>query len=279
MSSEKIIDYYSQCYPDYRRFWGVEKNLSIHYGYHDRLHPGHADALVNMNRVLADTARIGRGDMVLDAGCGIGGSTIWLAKNVGARVVGLNIDRMQIQVAKRMSQERGIGDLVRFVVGDFTKTAFPDRSFDVVWGLESVCYAEDKRVFLKEAKRILKDGGTLIVADGFLARDNMQRSETRNMERWLSGWAVTGLASVDQFIQGLTDLSFRNISYSDITENVMPSSKRMFATGLVTYPLGRYLECIRARSKTQAGHLVSVLYQHLTLRRGLWEYGIFCARK
>jgi tocopherol O-methyltransferase len=279
MSSEEIIDYYSQCYPDYRRFWGVEKNLSIHYGYHDRLHTGHGEALVNMNRVLAGVAKVCPGNAVLDAGCGIGGSTIWLAKSLGARVVGLNIDRMQIEVARRMAHRRGAENLACFVVGDFTKTSFPDSSFDVVWGLESICYAEDKRTFLEEAKRVLKGGGRLIVADGFLARDDMAGSEMRDVERWLSGWAVQSLASVGQFTHDLEDLGFRGIIYSDITANVMPSSKRMFATGLATYPLAKYLECIHARSKIQAGHLISIFYQHLTLRRGLWEYGIFCARK
>src|SRR5437868_2938758 len=77
-----VVDYFTQTQNDYRRLWGVHRHLGLHCGFHDDLHRRHDDAVTNMNRVLASLASIGLQDRVLDAGCGIGGSAIWLAKNI-----------------------------------------------------------------------------------------------------------------------------------------------------------------------------------------------------
>lgn len=277
--SRRVVDYYEQCLPDYRRFWGTEKNLSIHYGFFDEQHRRHGDALVNMNRVLARMARIGPGDRVLDAGCGIGGSTIWLAVELGADVTGINIHRTQVEKARTLARRNNIENRARFVLGDFSDTAFSDGSFDVVWGLESACYAEDKKKFLREAKRILRPGGRIVIADGFIKKDNLSDREKTDMERWLGGWAVPNLSDVEGFRRDLEEVGFRNIHYSDITRNVTPSSKRMFATGVVTFPGGKALELAGVRTKIQTGHMIAIFYQHITLRKGLWVYSIFYAEK
>ena len=63
-------------------------DLGLHCGFFDAQHRAHDEAILNMNRVLASAAGISQQDRVLDAGCGIGGSAIWLARKIGARVTG-----------------------------------------------------------------------------------------------------------------------------------------------------------------------------------------------
>lgn len=132
MFSKKTIDYYDETHPDYVFFWEIEKNLGIHYGYHDRNHIWHNGAVENMNRVLADIAGIKKGEKVLDAGCGIGGSCIWLAKNIGAEAVGLNVHEGQLRLAEKFAEKNKASHLTKFVKGDFCSMDFPDESFDVV---------------------------------------------------------------------------------------------------------------------------------------------------
>ena len=87
--TEAIVGYYDQTWLDYRILWLNKDNLAVHFGYTDDSTRSHTDALKNMNRVLADRVRIQPGERVLDAGCGVGGSSLWLATERGAEVVGV----------------------------------------------------------------------------------------------------------------------------------------------------------------------------------------------
>jgi ubiquinone/menaquinone biosynthesis C-methylase UbiE len=52
---------------------------------------------------------------------------------------------------------------------NYCATNFPNESFDIVWGCESICYADDKDQFIKEAWRLIKSPAAgLVVADGFV---------------------------------------------------------------------------------------------------------------
>lgn len=279
MTSNKVLEYYNQCYIDYQIAWRVNKTHSIHYGFYDREHKDHDSAVANMNRVMAQTAQIAAEDRVLDAGCGVGGSTVWIARNVGAHVVGINLSARQLEIANQLAATNGVNALTQFLVQNYNETKFPDNSFDVVWGLESICYAESKEKFLAEAHRVLRPGGRVVVADGFLNREDLSKGEKLHLDAWLEGWAVPNLASVGGFRRCLESVNFRNVEFTDITENVLPSSKKMFKSSILLYPLGKFFEWRGARTKMQAKNLSAAYHQYLALKQGSWLYGIFNAVK
>src|ERR1700710_2875582 len=142
--TEAIVGYYDETWLDYRILWLNKDNLAVHFGYTDGSTRTHTDALKNMNRVLADRVRIQPGERVLDAGCGVGGSSLWLATERGADVVGITPVASQVAHARRFAALRGLGDRVTFAQADYTNTNFPDASFDVIWSLESLCHASEK---------------------------------------------------------------------------------------------------------------------------------------
>ncbi len=275
---QNIVRYYNQCHIDYQNIWGINKNLSIHYGFYDRKHNTHDEALVNFNRVLARIARIKSNDKVLDCGCGIGGSTIWLAKNLKANITGININPMQIGIARQLIKENSIEQLANVINEDYMKTKFKPKTFNVIWGLESICYANNKKEFLKEAMRLLKEGGRIIIADGFLKK-NLTRIEKKEMNIWLNGWAVPNLASVDEFKKYLKELKFKNIKFKEVKKNIMPSSKRLYYSSIIGYPFGMVFKWLGLRNEIQTNNMIGAYYQHTTLRKGLWTYGIFYAEK
>src|SRR5215813_12507551 len=94
--TDAIIGYYDETWLDYRMLWLNPDNLAVHFGYTDSTTRSHTDALKNMNRVLADRVRIQPGERVLDAGCGVGGSSLWLARERGAEVVGITLAPSQV---------------------------------------------------------------------------------------------------------------------------------------------------------------------------------------
>lgn len=272
---KKLIDYYNHYDTDY----GTKRGINIHYGFYDSEHKEHHDAVINMIRVLADKAKITSKDLVLDAGCGFGGSSIWLAENIGAKVIGININERQVKKASKLAKKNKVDHLVKFYVDDFNSTRFPDESFDVVWGLESICYAEKKRDFIAEAKRILNNDGRLIVADGFKRKDKFTEREQKVLDVWMQGWVVPNLASISEFEGYLEELEFRNIVFWDITKSVMPTSEEMYQRALSWMPAIKKLESLGLCTKAQKASVVSAIYQHKLLKDKLCSYGIFYAEK
>ena len=276
---EKIIDYYNCCWTDAEFGWGLDTYHSIHYGYYDRYHCSHGLAVENFNRVISHKAKIKRDDRVLDAGCGVGGSSVWLGQERGCAVVGINVIPAQLTRARNLAELRGVTDLVTFELCDYNSTGLPDESFTVVWGLESICHSEDKREFCREAWRLLKPGGRIIVADGFLAREAVGQTERRYLQEWYDGWAVPHLSRIDEFRTYLSSAGFAELTFNDVTGNILPSARRMFWGSIAAYGVAKPATLLGLMSTVRMGHMSAAYYQYLAIRRRLWKYGVFTGVK
>ncbi|HIL93331.1 MAG TPA: methyltransferase domain-containing protein [Cycloclasticus sp.] len=274
-----IADYYDQSYWDYRTSWLNSKNLAIHYGYWSDSTQSHSDSLIEMNTVLANQLDLKPGDHVLDAGCGIGGSSIWLAENYGVKVTGITISPTQVEQANKNAKRRGVDHLVSFKLEDYTNTSFGDETFDHVWGLESICYALKKSDFVKEAYRVLKKGGCFAVADGFANKRELTKAEWKHVLKVLNGWSMPNMSMPSEFKSFMRDSGFTDIYYRDITENTLPSSKRLYYTALVTYPMEKIMSWLRLRTSVQSGNFNACFGQYHVLHDGIGCYGLFSARK
>lgn len=101
---------------------------------------------------------------ILDVGCGIGGTTRYLAKKFpGARVTGISISDAQIARATELARAQKVPN-AEFLLRDALAMDFPDNSFDVVWAIESGEHMPDKKKYVEEMARVLKPGGTLVFA-------------------------------------------------------------------------------------------------------------------
>lgn len=143
--NQQIIEYYDSCEIDYRTNWHLDQCLAMHIGYWDKTTTTLPQALIRQKEVMLLKAKISKADLVLDAGCGVGGSSIFMAKDCGCMVVGITLSSNQALSAKNYSKEQGTGPMTDFQVMDFSNTGFADESFDVVWALESVCHADSKK--------------------------------------------------------------------------------------------------------------------------------------
>lgn len=274
-----IIHYYDSCFWDYLFAWSNSRNLALHYGYWDKDTRNHSQSLLNMNRAVAEQVRIGADDYILDAGCGLGGSAIWLAENFGCRVVGITLSERQVKFAAKNARKRNVADLVEFRCADFCDTPFGDRSFDVVWGLESVCYAVRKQEFVREAYRILKDNGRLVIADGLRNRSEFTAEEWKVVVTCLNGWSVPNLATAAELLSYMTDAGFPQTDYRDISRFTLPSAKYMHHTALLTYPLQKISRLLRIRNEVQNANYLAGLHQYSLMKQGISGYGILSATK
>lgn len=227
MDDKKIVTYYDYTVPFYRLFWHKGTN-AIHYGFWDVGTKTHTEALINTNKTLSELVNPTGSSNILDAGCGIGGSSIWLAKEFGAHVTGITVSPKQKEKAEQHASESGVENLTTFYVRDYLHTEFSDNSFDIVWGLESVCYAENKEDFIREAYRILKPGGKIVVADGFLERAPRKGKEEEIYNTFLRGFILSNLATADGFRQGLINAGFRNVRILDKTSEIQKDAQYMY---------------------------------------------------
>lgn len=272
--------HYDDCYNDYLVAWCNRDNLALHYGYWDEDRPyDQHQALLNKNRVLYEKAGIQPGDKVLDAGCGIGGSTIWMAREHGNSVTGITISGKQAEYARQHARRHGVAELVNFEVADFCATPFADASFDVVWALESSCHALNKGDFLGEAWRVLRPGGRLVVCDGFLLQRQFNEQQWQAIVTCLNGWAVPNLCGRDEFSGLLQQQGFASIVCHDITAQTMASADYMYKVAKRLQPVQKISQWLGLRSKAQTANYLVGLAQHQLFTEKLTEYLIFTAQK
>lgn len=272
--------HYDECYRDYLFAWCNNDNLALHYGYWDEAKPyDQHQALLNKNRVLYEKAGIQASDKVLDAGCGIGGSTIWMAKQYGNQVTGITISAKQADYARQHARRHGVAERVNFEVADFCQMPFAAESFDAVWALESSCHALNKANFLREAWRVLKPGGRLVVCDGFLLQREFNPNQWQAVVTCLNGWAVPNLCSRDEFTQLLQQQDFASIDCHDITAQTMASADYMYKVAKRLQPVQKISQWLGLRTKAQTANYLVGLAQHQLFSEKLTEYLIFTAQK
>ncbi len=278
-TNEDISRYYDLSETHYRRVWNLDKSRSLHYGYWDKSVKNFHEALLNINKVLAEHAAIKEGEKILDAGCGVGGSSLWLAQEKKCEVFGISLNNRQVEKANTFAKKFGLSGKVSFEQKDYTNTFYPPESFDVVWAIESVCYADDKSIFLKEAHRILKPGGRLIIAD-FFKSENLKSREAALVTQWAHGWAVNDFATIEEFDLKLRENGFRDIEIIDATDAIMPSAKKLYRSYFAGV-IGARLYNLFKPNATALGknNVYNAYLQYKTLKKGLWKYEIVKASK
>src|SRR6188768_3880201 len=111
---KNIVDYYAESENAYKDSWDLNNSLAIHYGYWDEKVKSFPQSLLRMNEVMMEAAAIKSTDKVLDAGCGVGGSSIFMATALGCKVTGITLSERQVQHATANANKKGVEQLVDF---------------------------------------------------------------------------------------------------------------------------------------------------------------------
>ncbi|MBQ0868625.1 methyltransferase domain-containing protein [Streptomyces sp. A73] len=159
---DQMTDYYDGMGALLQVAW----NDNLHFGYWDGPEDDSSieEATNRFTDMLAARLRVGPGDRVLDAGCGIGKPAIQVARTTGAEVLGISISPHQVEQAGERAEREGMADRVSFQHVNAMDMPFESESFDAVLAFESIIHM-DRPAALREFARVLKPGGRVALTD------------------------------------------------------------------------------------------------------------------
>lgn len=275
----EVIDYYDQTRFDYEIAWVGRENLAVHFGFYDQQAGRHAEALSNTNRVLAELAGIQPGSRVLDAGCGKGGSALWLARHRQCAVVGITPVASQVAEARQHAETAGLEQQLSFLQADYCNTPFESSSFDTVWACESLCHSPAKEAFYREAFRLLRPGGRLAIAEYTRHKRPLPQKGEQLLLSWLNRWAIPDINTAEEHRRQAADAGFRNIEIRDYTRYTWVSLKNLHKISRRWMWANHLLFGLGIRSRAQHNNITGGLRQFRALEQGLWYYAVATATK
>ena len=131
----------------------------------------------------------------------------------------------QVEHAHALNDAAGCGERVRVIEGDYEGTILPCSSYDGACALESSCHAHgaDKGALLAQAHRLLRPGGRLVVADGFLGDRFANAPQQRIYRKLCECWVIEELAQLHLFTVRLEQLGFTDVTVEHLQLRVAPS--------------------------------------------------------
>lgn len=136
------------------------------HGYTKRESERLSDQAQTLSDLLHHDTRYPAGCDVLEAGCGIGAQTIFLARNSpGARIVSIDVSDESLARAEASMKEKNITN-VRFEKADIYDLPFDEERFDHVFVCFVLEHLRNPGGALSRLKRVLKKGGSITVVEG-----------------------------------------------------------------------------------------------------------------
>lgn len=227
-SADAVRQHYDSLSFLYSKLWGKH----IHHGYwEDGERLSQSQAQVKLIEQLCRRAGISRGARVLDVGCGIGGSSLWLAGEMGCEVQGITISPVQAEMALQAAAAQGLSDRVRFTVLDAAEmaTRLPPGSFDLVWVIECSEHLSDKHRFIHDCAKILKPGGRLALCTWLSVPPTAAPDRAALVAQVCHGMLCPSLATQQDYSAWMTDSGFEKIRAEDVTRHVQATWDRCAA--------------------------------------------------
>ncbi|KAK8507506.1 hypothetical protein V6N13_141525 [Hibiscus sabdariffa] len=227
-----IAEFYDESSGIWEDIWGEH----MHHGFYDPDSDGSgSDHRAAQIRMIEESLRFAgvseepakKPKRIVDVGCGIGGSSRYLAKKYGAQCQGITLSPVQADRANALAAAQGLADKVSFRVADALNQPFSDGQFDLVWSMESGEHMCDRAKFVDELVRVAAPGGTIIIVtwcnrDLGPSEESLQPWERNLLKRICDAYYLPDWCSASDYVKIFQSLSFQDIKSEDWSEQVAP---------------------------------------------------------
>lgn len=276
-SKNRIINYYQslESFLGYKFLTWETK----HFGFYPkkRRNVREREAQRLMMDEVAKSLHLKKDEKVLDAGCGYGTTSLYLADKYEVCCTGIDINKFEIEKAKEKARSRDLAQKVDFHLRDYSNTHFPDNYFDKLFTLETLSHASDLKKTLKEFYRILKPGGKLALFEYTIApKSDFTTHDWTILRSGIEDTAAFGLYNFlhDFFPRYLSTIGFTYVKERNITQNFLPSLERLKRIATLPY---FFIEAFHLQ-KYFVNTTIAVEWYHL-VKKDLLRYCIFTAEK
>jgi tocopherol O-methyltransferase len=266
-NKKRIKALYDVISPYFATLWGEH----LHHGYWIRGDETKETALNQLVERLARIANIRPGSKILDVGCGMGGSSIYLARNYQANATGITISPIQVAMANELSAKQNVN--AKFLLMDAEAMNFNER-FDVVWSVESISHYQNKEAFFASAAQLLNPDGTIAVIDWF-RKENLDQADYARFIRPIEKGMLAELETMNDYEKHI-EANGLKITHTEVMNEHCSQS---WDIGLETLK-----NKILWRAAAESGFMfVSFLRAFRAMRAGFgsgkFVYGLVVARK
>ena len=254
----------------YRLMWGPH----IHHG----LWEGNESprvAQLQLTQRLASLAAIRRGSKVADIGCGMGGSSRWLASELACHVTGVTLSPVQHRWATLASRMSNTRPKPTYLCQDAEQTHFPDESLDCVWSVECTEHLYEKRLFFQRAANWLRPGGRFAICAWLAGSDEQAEDTIRQVQQVCEGMFCPSLGTQHDYESWFTSAGMQMVESQLWTEKVLKTweicKQRVDRSGV------RWLAKMVGQNHTLFLNRFTAILD--AYRSGAMEYGCFVAEK
>jgi len=269
---EKISKFYDLGSPLYLEAYGRH----IHDGYYITGKETKQEAQENLTKLLAEKARIKKCVKILDVGCGVGGSSIWLAEKYGATTVGITISPVQVEIARKLAKEKGVDS--SFLLMNAEEMHF-DETFDVIWLLAAATHFRDQQKFIKLATKSLNKGGKFIIFDWMLDEHVTDPLNDQYIQTVADKMLLSTLYSLNTYLKWFIDNGYRIIYSEDVTAHTIKTWDD--ALSVIKQPA--VLKLAARVTKKEVGEIFNFLKSigamKTAMKKGKLKAGIIIAEK
>ncbi|WP_397362002.1 methyltransferase domain-containing protein [Olleya sp. R77988] len=219
----EMVDFYNEATEDYE-FWS--KDFNMHFGYYIpfKTNPFKRDQMLNQmtNQVISRFNYGSKKSTLLDMGCGMGGSMRYAIKK-HKNLTAFGVTLSDFQEKKGNELLKGLkGSILK---ENYNNTLFKSNSFDTALAIESFCHSGHSKDSIKEAFRVLKPNGKLVIADAFLKKEENKLcyGSKYAYQKLCNHWSLERLETKTNMVKKLKDVGFTDIKIEDASFRVAPS--------------------------------------------------------